>query len=111
MPYKTHTGRLSIVVCSCGKGVARKGSWQILLGESGHGRRRKQAHDETHDWINIRRGSAMCGTTFTLLPGFSLPYTHYSLVARSQSLQRYCDENCSWENAAGIRGRPGGERH
>jgi hypothetical protein len=67
----------------------------------GHGRRRKQAHDETHDWINIRRGVCnLCGTTFTLLPGFSLPYTHYSLVARSQSLQRYFDENCSWENAA-----------
>ena len=35
-----------------------------------------------------------------MLPCFSLPYTHYSLVARSQSLQRYCIENCSWENAA-----------
>ena len=22
----------------------------------GHGRRRKQAHDEYHDWIGIRRG-------------------------------------------------------
>jgi len=65
----------------------------------GHGRRRKQAHDENHDWIQIRRGICnLCGTTFTLLPRFSLPYTHYSLVARGQALQRYFAENCSWEN-------------
>jgi len=66
----------------------------------GHGRRRKQALDETHDWIKIRRGICnLCGMTFTMLPRFSLPYTHYSLVARSQSLQRYFVENCSWEDA------------
>ena len=35
-----------------------------------------------------------------MLPRLSLPYTHYSLVARSQSLERYFAENCSWENAA-----------
>jgi integrase len=35
----------------------------------GHGRRRKQAHDEDHDWIPIRRGRCnLCGKTFTLLP-------------------------------------------
>ena len=35
----------------------------------GHGRRRKQAHDEHHDWIGIRRGLCPgCGKTFTLLP-------------------------------------------
>jgi CHC2 zinc finger/Domain of unknown function (DUF6431) len=46
----------------------------------GHGRRRKQAHDEYHDWITIRRGRCgSCGKTFTSLPVFSLPYTHYSL--------------------------------
>jgi hypothetical protein len=67
----------------------------------GHGRRRKQAHDETHDWIKIRRGICnLCGMTFTLLPCFSLPYTHYSLLARSQALQRYFTENRSWESAA-----------
>lgn len=66
----------------------------------GHGRRRKQAHDEHHDWIWIHRGRcADCGTTFTFLPLFSLPYTHYSLVARSQALQRRFAEQCPWEKA------------
>src|SRR5271156_1020508 len=42
----------------------------------GHGRRRKQARDEHHDWIGIRRGRCPgCGRTFTFLPCFSLPYT------------------------------------
>ncbi len=65
----------------------------------GHGRRRKQAHDEHHDRISIRRGRcAGCGTTFTFLPLFSLPYTHYSLVARSHALQqRFVEGCCSWE--------------
>jgi hypothetical protein len=66
----------------------------------GHGRRRKQAHDEYHDWIGIRRGCCTnCETTFTFLPVFSLPYTHYSLFARSQALQHRFDEGCSWEKA------------
>lgn len=67
----------------------------------GHGRRRKQAHDEHHDWIGIRRGRCVrCGRTFTFLPVFSLPYTHYSLLARCQALLRRFVEHCSWENAA-----------
>jgi hypothetical protein len=67
----------------------------------GHGRRRKQAHDEHHDWIGIRRGRcAGCGTTFTFLPLFSLPYTHFSLLARCQALLRRFVERCSWEKAA-----------
>jgi hypothetical protein len=67
----------------------------------GHGRRRKQAHDEHHDWIRIRRGRCgSCGTTFTFLPVFSLPYTHYSLLARCQALLRRFVERCSWEKAA-----------
>ena len=62
----------------------------------GHGRRRKQAHDENHDWICIRRGICnLCGTTFTFLPIFSLPYCHYSLIARNQAVWRYFVENCS----------------
>jgi len=66
----------------------------------GHGRRRKQAHDEHHDWIGIHRGRcADCGTTFTFLPVFSLPYTHFSLLARSQALQQRFAEHCSWEKA------------
>ncbi len=67
----------------------------------GHGRRRKQAHDEHHDWIGIRRGRCIrCGKTFTFLPVFSLPYTHYSLLARCQALLRRFVEHCSWEKAA-----------
>jgi hypothetical protein len=66
----------------------------------GHGRRRKQAHDEHHDWIGIHRGRcADCGTTFTFLPVFSLPYTHFSLLARCQALQQRFVERCSWEKA------------
>jgi len=66
----------------------------------GHGRRRKQAHDEHHDWIRIRRGLCPgCGKTFTLLPLLSPPYTHYSLLARAQALRRHFLEHCSWEEA------------
>ena len=67
----------------------------------GHGRRHKQAHDEHHDWITIRRGLCReCGQTITFLPVFSLPYSHYSLIARSAALRRYFVEGCSWEAAA-----------
>ena len=66
----------------------------------GHGRRRKQAHDENHDWIGIRRGlCSICGMTFTFLPLFSLPYTHFSLLARCQALRQRFQEPCSWEKA------------
>ena len=66
----------------------------------GHGRRRKQAHDEHHDWIGIRRGRCVkCGRTFTFLPLLSLPYTHYSLLARCLALLRRFAEHCSWEKA------------
>ena len=66
----------------------------------GHGRRRKQAHDERHDWIGIRRGLCHgCGKSFTFLPLLSLPYTHYSLLVRCQALQRRFIEHCSWEEA------------
>jgi hypothetical protein len=67
----------------------------------GHGRRRKQAHDEDHDWIQIRRGLCnLCGRTFTFLPPFSPPYGHYSFIARSQARQRHFLEDRSWEASA-----------
>jgi len=67
----------------------------------GHGRRRKQAHDDHHDWIGIRRGLCnRCGKTFTFLPPFSPPYGHYSFIARSQALQRYFLDGRCWEDAA-----------
>jgi len=67
----------------------------------GHGSRLKQAHDEQHSWIPIRRGYCKgCETSFTFLPSFSLPYTHYSLLARSQALYRRFVEHRPWESAA-----------
>lgn len=67
----------------------------------GHGRRRKQAHDEDHDRIEIRRGRCnRCDKTFTFLPPFSPPYGHYSFIARSQALRRHFLEGRSWETAA-----------
>ncbi len=69
----------------------------------GHGRRRKQAHDQHHDWITIRRGRcAVCGKTFTFLPLFSFPYTHYSLLARCYAFRRRFVEHCSWEKATPL---------
>jgi len=66
----------------------------------GHGRRRKQAHDEHHDWVGIQRGLCHgCGKTFTFLPQLSLPCTHYSLLARCLALQRRFVEHYSWEDA------------
>jgi hypothetical protein len=77
----------------------------VCLQESiiGHGRRRKQAHDQHHDWITIRRGRcAACGKTFTFLPLFSFPYTHYSLLARCYAFRGRFVEHCSWEKATPL---------
>jgi len=58
----------------------------------GHGRRRKQAHDEHHDWIGIRRGLCnRCGKTFTFLPPF---------FSALRPLQRHFLEGRCWEDAA-----------
>jgi hypothetical protein len=38
--------------------------------------------------------------TVSFLPAFSLPYTHYSLVARSEAMRRRFVEKRSWEDAA-----------
>jgi hypothetical protein len=67
-----------VILCQC--------SFCVQDSIVGHGRRRKQAHDEHHDWIGIRRGLCnRCGKTFT---------------ARSQALQRYFLEGRCWEDAA-----------
>ncbi len=66
----------------------------------GHGRRHKQAHDAQHSSIRVRRGRCKrCGTTITVLPAWSLPYTHYSLEARREAADRYI-ESASLEQAA-----------
>lgn len=55
----------------------------------GHGRRNKPAHDQQHTFIRIRRAICnSCSQTITVLPAWSLPYTHYSLHARRQALSR-----------------------
>ena len=65
----------------------------------GHGRRRKQAHDQQHDWIWIRRGRcAPCRKTFTVLPVWSPPYGHYSLRCRQQAWES-ARESGSWEQS------------
>jgi transposase-like protein len=51
----------------------------------GHGRRRKQAHDDKHDWIWVRRGRCLpCKKTFTVVPVWSPPSGHYSYECRRQ---------------------------
>ena len=88
---------------TCAEFPARK--CPICLTEAiiGHGQRRKQAHDEGHDWIRIRRGICkLCGMTFTFLPLFSPPYGHYSWIARGNALCDYFLEGKSLESAVPL---------
>jgi hypothetical protein len=86
---------------ACGEQIIRCCPGCLRDSIIGHGWRRKQAHDDSHDWIKYRRRLCkLCKVTFTFLPAFSLPYTHYSLVARSQALRRRFLERRSWESAA-----------
>ena len=63
----------------------------------GHGTRRKQAHDQLHDFIFIRRGLCRpCRKTFTILPTWSPPHGHYSFHCRQQAAQQM--RGC-WEQA------------
>lgn len=88
---------------SCTEFLARECPHCHFSSIVGHGRRRKQAHDEEHEWICIRRGICnRCGTTFTFLPIFSLPYCHYSLIARSQAVWRYFIQGCSLDMSAPL---------
>lgn len=67
----------------------------------GHGRRRKQSHDAAHISIRVRRGwSKQCPVTVTVLPAWSLPYTHYSLAARAAALRRYPEDRLPLEQTA-----------
>jgi hypothetical protein len=66
----------------------------------GHGQRRKQAHDEVHDAIRIRRGRCPpCHKTFTILPVWSPPTGHYSFHCRQQVAQRMELQGGSWEQS------------
>ena len=54
----------------------------------GHGQRRKQAHDQCHDWIWVRRGICHpCSQTFTILPDWLAPSGHFSLRCRQQACE------------------------
>jgi len=65
----------------------------------GHGRRRKQAHDQRHDWIWIRRGRCRpCRKTFTILPDWSPPYSHYTLRCRQQAWES-ASQASNWEQS------------
>src|SRR6266700_3555480 len=56
----------------------------------GHGRRFRQAHDDRHDSIWVRRGICRhCGRTLTVLPWWCVPWGHYSLPAREQAVARF----------------------
>ena len=73
-----------------GEEVMRRCPVCLLDSIVGHSRRRKQAHDEHHDWIAIRRGVCLsCGETITFLPRFSSPHTNYSVIARSDAGSRH----------------------
>src|SRR5262249_23420012 len=68
---------------------------------TGHGRRRKPAHDERHDWIWIRRGVCRpCGLTFTILPQWSPPYGQYSFRCREQAWEATVNHGSGWEQSA-----------
>ena len=55
----------------------------------GHGRRPRQAHDEHHDNIWVRRGICHpCGKTFTILPDWLAPAAPFSLRCREQACER-----------------------
>ena len=55
----------------------------------GHGRRRRQCHDDRHECIWVRRGICEpCGKTFTILPDWLAPGGHYSLHCRHQACEQ-----------------------
>jgi hypothetical protein len=55
----------------------------------GHGRRLRQAHDDQHDRIWVRRGICRpCGKTFTVLPNWLAPSGHFAVPCRQQACER-----------------------
>jgi Domain of unknown function (DUF6431) len=66
----------------------------------GHGRRLKQAHDEQHAQIWIRRGLCrLCQKTFTVLPDWSPPSGIYRLECRQQAWELLRRSDRSWERS------------
>jgi hypothetical protein len=61
----------------------------------GHGQRRKQAHDQCHDLIWVRRGICHpCSKTFTILPDWLAPSGHFSLRCRQQACESLAAGEC-----------------
>jgi Domain of unknown function (DUF6431) len=55
----------------------------------GHGRRLRQAHDDQHERMWVRRGVCRpCGKTFTILPDWLAPSGHFSLRCRQEACER-----------------------
>lgn len=66
----------------------------------GHGLRLKQAHDQRHQQIWIRRGRCRpCQKTFTVLPDWSPPSGHYSLYCRQQACELLRQAGANWERS------------
>ena len=66
----------------------------------GHGRRLKQAHDERHAQVWIRRGFCPpCQKSFTVLPDWSPPSGIYSLRCRQQAWELLRRPDCSWDRS------------
>jgi uncharacterized protein DUF6431 len=66
----------------------------------GHGRRLKQAHDECHAQIRIRRGLCRpCKKTFTVLPDWSPPTGTYSLHCRQKAWELSRQSDSNWEES------------
>ena len=62
-----------------------------LCGEDtiiGHGQRLRHAHDSEHERIWVRRGICEpCRKTFTILPDWVAPSTHFTLHCRQQACE------------------------
>jgi hypothetical protein len=55
----------------------------------GHGRRVRQANDDRHQRIWVRRGICHpCQKTFTILPEWLTPFAHFTLRCRQQACER-----------------------
>ena len=54
----------------------------------GHGQRRRQSHDDKHEYIWVRRGiCGPCRKTFTILPDWLAPSAFFTLHCRQQACE------------------------
>jgi Domain of unknown function (DUF6431) len=71
--------------------------WLAVIG---HGRRWRQAHDDCHDLIRVRRGLCKhCDLTLTVLPAWCVPGALYNLPARREALGRLAEGETLEESA------------